>query len=122
VTRSEHAAKPRSASGAPWGAALFRRVVLLAALLAATPALAAKKALPAGERLDLNRATVSELMRLPGVGQKKAQAIVAHRQKAPFRRPEDVMQVKGCGKGWFAKVRANLVASAAIAPATTARR
>jgi competence protein ComEA len=96
--------------------ALARRLVVAAALLSATPALAAKKPLGPAERLDLNRATVAELMRLPGVGLRKAQAIVAHRQKAPFRRPEDVMRVKGCGKSWFEKVKANVTAGT---PATT---
>jgi len=90
---------------------------LAAALLAASPALAAKKALPPGERIDLNRASVSELMRLPGVGEKRAQAIVAHRAKQPFRRAEDVLAVKGFGKAWFAKVRASLQAGAATAAA-----
>jgi competence protein ComEA len=88
------------------------------ALLAASPALAAKKALPPGERIDLNRATVAELMRIPGVGERKAQAIVAHRAKQPFRRAEDVLAVKGLGPAWFAKVKANLSAGgAATAPA-----
>ena len=89
--------------------ALLPRLVVLAALLAATPALAAKKALGPGERIDLNRATVAELMRLPGVGERKAKAIVERRQKAPFRRPEDVVQVKGFGPAWFQKVKGNLV-------------
>jgi competence protein ComEA len=94
--------------------ALARRLVVAAALLAATPALA-KKPLGPAERIDLNRATVSELMRLPGVGQRRAQAIVAHRQKALFRRPEDVLQVKGCGRSWFQKVKGNLTATAPAA-------
>jgi competence protein ComEA len=101
--------------------ALAKAVALAAALLAAAPALAAKKALPPGERIDLNRATVAELMRLPGVGEKRAQAIVAHRTKQPFRRPEDVVAVKGLGPAWFAKVKPNLVAGgAAAAPAAPA--
>jgi competence protein ComEA len=91
----------------------MRGAAAAAALLAAAPALAAKKALPAGERIDLNRASVSELMRLPGVGEKKAQAIVAHRQRQPFRRPEDVVAVKGLGPGWFQKVKANLTVGGA---------
>lgn len=95
--------------------ALARRLLVGAAILSvtATPALAAKKALGPAERIDLNRATVAELMRLPGVGLRKAQAIVARRQKAPFRAPEEVMQVKGCGRLWFQKVKGNLVASGA---------
>jgi competence protein ComEA len=87
------------------------------ALVAATPALAAKKSLPPGERIDLNRASVTELMRIPGVGEKRAQAIVAHRQKTPFRRAEDVLQVKGLGPAWFGKVKANLTVGPSPAPA-----
>ncbi len=93
--------------------ALAKAVALAAALLAASPALAAKKALPPGERIDLNRATVAELMRLPGVGEKRAQAIVAFRAKQPFRRAEDVVAVKGLGPAWFAKVKGNLQVGAA---------
>lgn len=94
---------------------LAKALAVALALLAASPALAAKKALAPGERIDLNRATVSELMRLPGVGEKRAQAIVAHRTKQPFRRAEDVLAVKGLGRGWFAKVKANLSAGGALA-------
>jgi competence protein ComEA len=81
----------------------------VAALLAvASPALAAKRPLGPGERIDLNRASVTELMRLPGVGEKRAQAIVALRAKKPFQRPEDVLTVKGIGPAWLAKVKPNL--------------
>jgi competence protein ComEA len=99
---------------------LVKAVLAAALLAAATPALAAKKALPAGDRVDLNRATVAELMRLPGVGEKRAQAIVAHRSRQPFRRAEDVLQVKGLGKAWFAKVKGNLAVSAAPAAGSAA--
>ncbi len=92
---------------------LAKAIVVAAALLAASPALAAKKALSPGEKIDLNRAPVTELMRLPGVGGKRAQAIVAQRARQPFRRPEDVVAVKGLGPAWFAKAKGNL----AVGPA-----
>ncbi len=98
----------------PGPAALAALVVAL--LFAASPALAAKKALPPGARIDLNRASVVELMRLPGVGEKRAQAIVAHRTRQPFRRPEDVVAVKGLGPAWFQKVKGNLAVGTASAP------
>lgn len=100
------------------------RALAAVALLVAAPASAAKRALAAGERVDLNRATVSELMRLPGIGERKAQAIVAHRQRSPFRRPEDVLKVKGLGRGWLQRVKGHLVAGPperhAAAPAVPA--
>lgn len=108
---------------------LLRAAVAVACLLAASSALAAKKPLAPGDRIDLNRAGVAELMRLPGVGEKKAQAIVAFRSKQPFKRPEDVVAVKGLGPKWLARVKANLVANGAgpaapggPAPATPAKR
>lgn len=96
--------------------ALARALLVAAALVVAAPALAAGKALAPGQRIDLNRAPVTELMRLPGVGEKRAKAIVAYRAKQPFRRPEDVLAVKGLGRAWFAKVKGNL--QVGPAPAT----
>jgi competence protein ComEA len=95
-----------------------KALVVAAALLAALPA-AAKKSLGPAERVDLNRASVTELMRLPGVGEKRAQAIVAHRTKQPFRTVDDVLAVKGLGPGWLGKVKGNVVVGAA-APAAPA--
>jgi competence protein ComEA len=102
--------------------------LLLAALLlaAALPALAAKRPLGPNERIDLNRASAVELMRLPGVGQKRAQAILAARAKSPFRKPDDVLAVKGLGPGWFARVKGNVSVGAtplgAPSPGGPARR
>ena len=99
---------------------MSRLRTLVAALLlaAALPALAARKPLGPNERIDLNRASAVELMRLPGVGQKRAQAIVALRTKSPFRKAEDVLAVKGLGPSWYARVK-GLVTVGATAPAPT---
>ena len=93
--------------------AAVRAVAMAALVLAAAPALAeAKRPLAPGDRIDLNRAGVSDLMRLPGVGEKRAQAILAARAKQPFRKPEDVLVVRGIGPRWLAKVRSHVVVSA----------
>ena len=94
----------------------LRLLVALLALLSAAPALAAKKPLASGERLDLNRASVAELMRLPGVGRKKAEAIAAQRTRTPFRRLEDVLVVKGVSPGWLEKHRPHLTVGVAATP------
>jgi competence protein ComEA len=86
--------------------ALTAAAVLATALLA-SPA-AAKPTLRSGERIDLNRASVAELMRLPSVGRKRAEAIVAHRGRRPFRRVEEVAAVKGISPGWISRNRAVL--------------
>ena len=50
----------------------------------------------------MNTASAGELTRLPRVGEKLADRIVAHRQKnGPFRRIEDLMEVKGIGEKMF---------------------
>jgi competence protein ComEA len=49
-------------------------------------------------KLNLNTATVDELMLLPGVGPGKAELIVAFRGKhGPFKRIADLRKVKGFG-------------------------
>lgn len=53
-----------------------------------------------GEVLDLNTATLSDLMRLPGIGEKKGSAILAWRQeKGGFSAVEELLEVKGIGEG-----------------------
>jgi competence protein ComEA len=99
----------------------MRALALGAAVATAAPALAAKRALGPSERVDLNRAGVAELMRLPGIGERRAQAIVAHRARQPFRRPEDVLNVKGLGRAWFARVKAHLVVGGTPARAQPAQ-
>ena len=79
----------------------LRALCVVALLVLAAPALAKKKPLPPGERIDLNRASVAELMRLPGIGRARAEAIVAHRSRRPFRSPAEVAEVKGIGKRWL---------------------
>jgi competence protein ComEA len=95
----------------------LRTAVAALLLAAALPTLAAKTPLRPNERIDLNRASAVELMRLPGVGEKRAQAIVAQRAKRPFRKPEDVLAVKGLGPSWLARVKGLVTVDGAPAPA-----
>jgi len=54
--------------------------------------------LQASKTVDLNRATVEDLERLPDIGPAMAQKIVEYRrQHGRFRRVEDLLQVKGIG-------------------------
>ncbi len=77
----------------------------VAAVLAATPAPAAVGA----GTVNLNTATVEELIRLPGIGPAKAAAIAAFRQKhGGFSRIEDLDRVKGFGRKTLARLRPNL--------------
>lgn len=48
--------------------------------------------------LDLNAATVEELVRLPGIGEVLAARIVAYREEhGPFQKLEDLKRVSGIG-------------------------
>ncbi|MBK6462804.1 MAG: helix-hairpin-helix domain-containing protein [Myxococcales bacterium] len=59
-----------------------------------------------GSPVGLNTATLDDLRRLPGIGPKKAAAILALRAKlGRFRRAEELMRVKGIGRGTFKKLR-----------------
>jgi competence protein ComEA len=56
--------------------------------------------------IDLNRAALAELQVLPGVGQRRAEAIILHRLRhGPFRRIEDLEQVEGFGAATVAPLR-----------------
>ena len=57
-------------------------------------------------KLDLNRADVAALMKLPGIGQSKAEAIVGYREEhGPFSQAEDLMKVEGIKEGVFNKIK-----------------
>lgn len=53
-------------------------------------------------KININKASVSELAQLKRVGLKYAERIVEFRNKnGPFKKPEDIMKVKGIGfKTW----------------------
>jgi competence protein ComEA len=56
--------------------------------------------------LNLNVATAAELERLPGVGPAMAARIVEYRQKnGPFKKVEDLMNVKGIGEKTFLNLK-----------------
>ncbi len=55
----------------------------------------------------LNTATVDDLRRLPGIGEKRANAIVALRSRlgGRFRAVEDLLKVKGIGRATLRRLR-----------------
>ena len=53
-----------------------------------------------GETIDINAADVYELQRLPGIGEKRAQDIVAYREEhGPFGTVDELDNVSGIGPG-----------------------
>lgn len=92
------------------------RLVLLTAvlgLLVSSPKVyAANKAEPNAQqqlKINLNSANLQQLMSLKGIGKTKAQAIITLReQQGGFESIEQILQVKGIGKGLFNKIKLNI--------------
>ena len=61
---------------------------------------------PSGGKLDINAATADQLQSLPGIGEKRAAAIVEHRAaNGPFDDVEDLVLVSGIGDGIIESIR-----------------
>ena len=57
-------------------------------------------------RVDINTADASALMSLPGIGQSKADAIVAYRNEhGAFKAPEELMNISGIKEGVYQKIK-----------------
>jgi competence protein ComEA len=53
---------------------------------------------PEAERIDLNTASMTELMTLPGIGETRARSIVIDRERnGPFRSVDEVTRISGIG-------------------------
>ena len=97
---------------------MFRKTMKLAVVVAAMAVCGSAAAAP-GKKLNLiprevsgvvniNTASAKELELLPGVGKHSAGAIVAYREKAPFKAAHEIVKVKGVGEGTFKKIKTYL--------------
>lgn len=84
------------------------RVVALLLALGATATAHAEDS-PAAQGasgvVNITNASAEELQRLPGIGEKKAQAILDHRKGHPLKKLEDLTKVKGIGRKTVARLR-----------------
>jgi competence protein ComEA len=70
--------------------------------------------------VNINTAAATELQALPGVGPATAARIIEYRQKnGPFKKLEELMNVRGMGEKTFLKLRPQLTITA---PKTDASR
>lgn len=96
---------------------------LLAGALGAPIASAAPDArpAPAPAAVNVNTATAEELTALPGIGEKRAQAILEIRkEKGGFKSVDELTEVKGIGPANLEKLRPYLRVSSDV-PSATAR-
>ncbi len=65
-----------------------------------------KETLPAPVKpVNINTANVDELRTLPGIGQVRAEEIIADREaNGSFRIPEDITRVSGIGQGTLEEI------------------
>ncbi len=99
-------------------AGLWRRtaLALLAALamvigfgVPAAAATAAESRTETPAQVDINSASVEELMSVSGIGQVIAQRIVEFREKnGPYKSVDDLLKVQGIGEKSLARIRENL--------------
>lgn len=60
----------------------------------------------APHKVNINQATAKELAELPGIGMKKAEAIIVHRnEQGKFESVDDLKKVKGIGSAIFEKIK-----------------
>jgi competence protein ComEA len=105
---------------------MFRTVLSIVAcwcLLLAVPLTAAQSkstaraAKPVSTAVvNLNTASATDLEGLPGIGAKTAARIVEYRQKnGPFKKVEELMNVRGVGEKNFLKLKAQITVTPAKA-------
>jgi competence ComEA-like helix-hairpin-helix protein len=99
----------------------WRRLRAVALALVFLTALGVAARADEGARIDLNSASAAELESLPGVGPAKAQAIIAHREAAPFKSTEELVDVKGIGEKLFAQLKDRVTVASPTASGARAR-
>ena len=66
------------------------------------------------EVVNLNSATAAQIASLPGIGPKTADLVVQYRVKnGPFKKIEEIMNVRGVGEKSFLKIKDRLTVAAA---------
>ena len=77
------------------------KIMLWLLLLLSVEAQAAQRLIG---QVNINEASATSLSLLPGVGPKRAQAIIRLRQKRPFRRAVQLRRVRGIGRRTLMKM------------------
>ena len=102
---------------------MFRQLLPIVALVALISAHAQPASAQASSRgaakaavgtVNLNTASAAEVEGLPGIGAKTAARIIEYRQKnGPFKKVEELMNVRGIGEKNFLKLKPQITIASA---------
>jgi competence protein ComEA len=111
---------------------MFRQLLPIVALVALISAHAQPASAQASSRgaakaavgmVNLNTASAAEFEGLPGIGAKTAARIIEYRQKnGPFKKVEELMNVRGIGEKNFLKLKPQITVASAKAEASSAKQ
>lgn len=96
------------------------RLSIIAGLLITYLCILTGTSVASGEEklININTASAAELGELKGIGDAKAQVIVAYREKnGPFKSVDDLRQVRGIGDKLLEKLRPHVTVGLPAAPA-----
>ena len=109
-------------------AAILTAITIIGAPHAAAAGQSRRSAVPGaksgtGSVVNINSAGAAELQSLPGVGAKTAARIIEYRQKnGPFKKVEELMNVRGIGEKNFLKLKNQLTVAGRVAESATAQQ
>ncbi|MFC1494246.1 ComEA family DNA-binding protein [Thermodesulfobacteriota bacterium] len=85
---------------------VFKNFIGIVAILLVVFTLTGPSLADESSKIDLNEATVQELVKIKGIGQKYAERIVEYRENiGKFEKIEDIMNIKGIGKKKFESIK-----------------
>lgn len=89
----------------------FKRFIAICAALLVLFAFIAPVSGQETEKVNINKASATELAKLQAVGPKFAVRIIEYRQKyGPFKLTEELMEIRGIGPRTYDKIRDQIIA------------
>ena len=92
---------------------LIRKSIGAALILVAVLSLAGLSQAGDSSKINLNEASIQELVKIKGIGQKYAERIVEYRESnGKFKKAEDIMKIKGIGQKKYDSIKDTIIVEA----------